>query len=171
MKMQRLFLIPAMLFVLCAHAARAGDCESTASTDRFDINNDGTVTEIETGLTWMRCAVGQQWDGATCKGQAQAMSWQEANNYVAELNQIGSTAHKDWRLPNLNELATISELRCGPPRINRVVFPNAGENVFWTKNITPGNSQYAYTLSFGETGVDSSALSAAHYVRLVRGRN
>jgi hypothetical protein len=60
MIMQRLFFILVMLIILSAHASWAGDCESVASTDRFDINNDGTVTEIETGLTWMRCAVGQK---------------------------------------------------------------------------------------------------------------
>ncbi|MCG6970977.1 MAG: DUF1566 domain-containing protein [Gammaproteobacteria bacterium] len=68
-------------------------------------------------------------------------------------------------------MATISELRCGPPRINRVVFPNTGADVFWSKTVTPGNKQFVYTFSSGETGVDSSIKTAAHYIRLVRGRD
>jgi hypothetical protein len=161
-----------MLAVLHARAAGAGDCESAASINRYDINGNGTVTEIQTGLTWMRCAVGQQWDGKTCVGAANALGWQEANDYVADLNQKGGFAsHTDWRVPNLNELATISELRCGPPRINSVVFPHTEAKEFWTKNNTPKNADYAYTFNFGKEGVDSSAKSAAHFVRLVRGRD
>jgi hypothetical protein len=170
MKIRGLPLILLMLSFLEAGAAGAVDCERAASSDRFDVDDNGTVTEFQTGLTWMRCAVGQTWDGTTCKGGPKALSWQQANDYIADLNKNGGYAtHSDWRLPKLNELATISELRCGPPRINRTVFPSTGADVFWSKTVTPGNKQYVYTFSFGETVVDSSIKTSAHYIRLVRG--
>jgi hypothetical protein len=87
MKMHVLSLIALIMFIFTTRMAGAGDCESATSTNRFDINNNGTITEIDTGLKWMRCAVGQQWDGTTCLGQAEAMSWREANDYIADLNK------------------------------------------------------------------------------------
>jgi hypothetical protein len=88
------------------------------------------------------------------------------------LNKNGGYAsHSDWRLPKLNELATISELRCGPPRINLGVFPHTRAEVYWTHNSPRGNKQHAYTFSFGNEGVATEAKSATHFVRLVRGRD
>lgn len=171
MKMHQWLLYLVVLFVFSS-AAMGSDCQTAASTDRFDTDANGTVTEMLTGLTWMRCALGQQWDGTTCKGAAIILSWPQAEDYIEQLNNNGGYASfTDWRMPKLNELATISELRCGPPRINTMVFPNAQPEAFWTKNATPGNAQYAYIFSFGNIGVDSSPKTAAHYVRLVRGRD
>lgn len=172
MKTYLLQLASCLLLLCITQGVWANGCETPASTERFDTNGDGTVTEIQTGLTWMRCAVGQQWDGVTCKGQAKSLSWFEANKYVDEHNKQGGFAsHADWRLPKLNEIATISERRCGPPRINLAVFPNTAPQIFWTNNNTPDNAEYAYTFSFGAQGVDSSAKASSHYVRLVRGRD
>ncbi|MDP2902572.1 MAG: hypothetical protein Q8N96_05635 [Methylovulum sp.] len=42
----------------------------TTPTSDFTDNNDGTVTHKTTGLTWMRCAMGQTWTGAACTGTA-----------------------------------------------------------------------------------------------------
>lgn len=169
----RLIVAPLpILLLLTAVTAGAAECETEQSTARFDVNNDGTVTEIQSGLTWMRCSIGQSWDGTTCNGKAKVLNWEEATNYVADLNKNGGYAsHSDWRLPKLNELATISELRCGPPRINLAVFPHTRSEVYWTSNTTRGNDQHAYTFSFGNEGVATAVKSATHLVRLVRGRD
>ncbi len=37
---------------------------------RYRDNGDGTVTDVETGLQWMRCSLGQKWKGSTCVGEA-----------------------------------------------------------------------------------------------------
>jgi hypothetical protein len=50
------------------------------------------VTEFQTGLMWMRCAIGQTWDGATRKGHTNALNWQQAIDYVADLNKNGGYA-------------------------------------------------------------------------------
>ena len=36
----------------------------------YSVNGDGTVTDASTGLTWMRCSVGQDLTSSTCSGIA-----------------------------------------------------------------------------------------------------
>ncbi len=68
----------------------------------FVPQGDGTVLDKRTGLTWMRCNLGQRWNGSTCSGKAKKYKWEEAKN------ACGSYAGKnDWRLPSLWELETL----------------------------------------------------------------
>lgn len=36
------------------------------------------VRDLYTQLIWQRCSVGQQWNGSTCTGQVQTLSWVDA---------------------------------------------------------------------------------------------
>ncbi len=42
---------------------------SSLPSARFQDNGDGTVTDVESKLMWMRCASGQQWLGKRCVGR------------------------------------------------------------------------------------------------------
>ncbi len=53
--------------MLCLQAVKAAP---TTPTSDFIDNKDGTVTHRTTGLTWMRCALGQMWTGLSCSGAA-----------------------------------------------------------------------------------------------------
>ena len=69
-------------------------------TERYLDNGDGTVTDPETGLQWMRCSLGQTWNGGNCLGEAQSYTWDEAMTSADELNQGGGYAgYRDWRMP------------------------------------------------------------------------
>ncbi len=70
-------LITALSIVLASQAAMAAqecstDFAKTAPNTRYTYSDKGTVTDLKTGLTWMRCAVGENWDTAnkTCTGAA-----------------------------------------------------------------------------------------------------
>lgn len=63
----------------------------------FTDTGDGTVKDSETGLVWMRCSMGQTWNGTTCTGTATAF---DSNKIKAFQLNDGS----DWRLPNEVEL-------------------------------------------------------------------
>jgi len=93
----------------------------TSPTSRFILSNNGTATDLKTGLTWMRCSLGQSWTGSQCTGMVTGFNWQEALD-MAESYTFADKS--DWRLPNVKELASIIEKSCQNPAINEGVFPD-----------------------------------------------
>jgi hypothetical protein len=142
----------------------------SAPTSRFLDNADGTVTDKESKLMWMRCSIGQTWDGRACAGAAEGEAWAEAQAQATELNRRGSLFYADWRLPQLRELATIAERECADPRVNLAVFPGTESRPYWTATSRPGtrDDTSAYALSFGAEGIAYRPKDEAHRVRLVR---
>lgn len=138
--------------------------------DHFFFNNDGTVTELETGLTWMRCSIGQKWNGATCSGEARAFTWQRAVDEKNEIQAHGYAGEHNWRLPQLRELAMIVERECLAPRINLHAFPNTPTGIFWTANRKRGAEGQTYAMDFNRDGIKTLSQNETAYVRLVSGR-
>lgn len=50
----------------------------TSPTARFIDRGNGTVTDRSTGLTWMRCQLGQTWRNQSCSGEPTRLYWQQA---------------------------------------------------------------------------------------------
>lgn len=167
----------AMLGAAAGTAAATGQsCDTTsypmsAPVERFTDNADGTVTDNQSGLMWMRCALGQSWTGTTCTGQPRTYSWHAAQGAAAALNTQGGYAyHADWRMPHIPELAMIVERQCSNPRINLAVFPATPASYFWTATGRRGAGMdaEAYLLSFGAEGAGHNPKDDLHYARLVR---
>ncbi len=140
-------------------------------TSRFADHGDGTVTDTQSGITWMRCAIGQSWTGKACDGQPTALSWQGAQDVAASLDQHnGYAGHTDWRMPRIPELAMIAERQCADPRINLEIFPGTPADIFWTASQRrgAGNEGQAYYLSFGKEGTGGADKAALHFARLMR---
>jgi hypothetical protein len=91
-------------------------------TSQFIQNDNGTVTDNATRLIWMRCSLGQNWDGTTCQGDARQYSWQDALQAAQDENS-NIYGYSDWRLPNIKELTSIVEEACYNPAINLTIFP------------------------------------------------
>jgi Protein of unknown function (DUF1566) len=142
----------------------------SSPTERFDDNGDGTVTDRQSGLMWARCAVGQQWDLGACKGTALRLDWPSAQASAASLNRSGTMFFSDWRLPSLRDLATIAERQCRNPRINLTVFPGTSAVPHWSSTLRPGaaSAASAFTLSFGDEGIEYQSFGQQFGVRLVR---
>jgi hypothetical protein len=75
---------------------------------RFTVTEDAKVggpafRDTATGLVWMRCAVGQEFDAdkAKCLGQFDPLTYQQATEFA---DRIGG----GWRLPTFRELETIT---------------------------------------------------------------
>ena len=159
--------------LLCFSSVWAATCHSerlvsSTPTSRF-ISTDITVTDTQTTLLWMRCAVGQEWIDNTCKGKAQTLDWQHAMAIVDKVNAEGLGGYHDWRMPMVPELASIVERQCFNPRMNIEVFPGPPSKVFWSSMEKMGTKNFAYTLDFGGGAAMASNKEKLGAVRLVRG--
>ena len=137
--------------------------------EQFKDNGDGTLTDNQSKLTWMRCSLGQVWSGTTCVGKPGTYTWESAKVEACKLNEQGGYAgHSDWRVPQIPELAMIVERQCSNPRTNIALFPSTPANYFWTATepADPGN---AYVLSFGDEGAKYKNRGESLSVRLVSG--
>lgn len=141
---------------------------STPSSS-FELHNDGTVTHKDTGLMWMRCALGQSWDGKACKGEHRVFTWAEVAEEVERLNKQGYAGHQDWRYPVIPELASIVERQCSFPRVNEAIFPDTPQVPFWSVMERRGIPEEAYALDFGGGEANPYPKTFKGAARLVRG--
>ncbi len=164
-----LLLLPGLTTALADQRCDTSQHPRSAPTERFTVNGDGTVTDKASGLMWMRCALGQDWNGETCVGEAEDYAWSSTPAAAAAVNASGEHFFSDWRVPGLRDLAMIVERECESPRINLTVFPNTAPAFFWTKSVREEDPQsQAYALSFGPEGVEPHAKTLSHHLRLVR---
>ena len=169
-KMRYLHKILLLLSVVLAQQiAMAQSCNeniiSSTPDERFIDNGDGTVSDKYTGLVWMRCALGQTWDGTTCTGDAVEYTWQQG---LLEAESYNFAASDAWRLPNVNQLKSIVEVACSTPAINQNFFPATPYGGFWTSSPYAHYNDNAWFVSFS-SGYDASVNKGdGYYVRLVR---
>lgn len=139
--------------------------EPTVSPDEFLFFDEGTVIDTSTNLQWMRCSLGQTWNGTTCEGNASQLTWQqalqEAHGYVF-INKGG------WRLPNLKELATITERSCLRPSINTDLFPNTPSDDYWTSTPSVLDPDRAWVVAFFNSSNSIKDKDLFVFARLVR---
>ena len=187
-----------LLLLLGAPAALAEIClpevipPSTPDT-RYDTTlppDDGSgravVQDLRTGLIWMRCTLGQNYDAGTnrCIGDPARYDWAGALQVAQD--------YPGWRLPTIKELQSLVNLQCYGPAINLRIFPDTpGSPIpeyfqstptppavgFWSS--TPfheidGRGEYARAWilqPFLGDATPAPKSNAINYVRLVRDPN
>ncbi|MCP4345059.1 MAG: DUF1566 domain-containing protein [Desulfobacterales bacterium] len=122
------------------------------SNDPTD-NGDGTVTDRTTGLIWQK------------SGSDRVMTFKEAGDYIDGLNSRKYASYKDWRLPTLEELASLLENKKVKERYIDPVFECKGYWYWSSDKMASGRAWLVYFLNglvyWGS--VDSNV-----YVRAVR---
>lgn len=136
---------------------------------RYTLHSNGTVTDTWTGLIWQRCSLGQTWDASsgTCTGNVTTYNWQDAMIQAMFDDLAG---HRDWRLPNIEELRSLVAYD-RHPTINRNVFPNTPTSYwsrYWSSSPDAGTSWYAWGVSFYHGYANDDGRSSGYAVRLVR---
>ncbi|WP_455218675.1 Lcl C-terminal domain-containing protein [Kaarinaea lacus] len=137
-------------------------------TQRYQVNNDGTVSDDKNNLMWMQCSVGQRWSNGQCLGTAQAMTWHRA---LQEANSFRLANYSNWRLPTIYELSRIAELRCQQPAINLALFPGTAPADYWTSTSFANDESLAWRMQFSFAENHTAKKSSSATVRLVRSIN
>jgi hypothetical protein len=114
---------------------------------RFADNDDGTITDNLTGLTWLK-------DGA-CLGP---QTWDGSFDRIAQLNSTPSSlgcrdyvgTYRDWRLPNVNELVSLFHAGTETASwLNGQGFTNVISYYYWSSTTARGIWTLAWYLHFG----------------------
>jgi len=161
----------------CAGSGQDGDKQAgVVWPDTRFISADGSspvtspiVVDTLTGLQWVRDAAAPSY--GQCDGGA--LSWADALTYVACLNFNNYLGHSDWRLPNVNELATLPNRQQtdNSAWLNLQGFTNVGPTYYWTSTTKANNSatsQYAWYVNMYDRSVDNSPKSNQYLVLPVR---
>jgi len=153
---------------------------------RYIAYDNGTAKDTVTGLTWMRCSVGQRWENGTCTGKAKEFNWEQARQQTAIF-----AGHSDWRIPTIEELGTL--VYCSNakgnkftntvpnydgcwehdgdydrPTIVQAVFPHTGWG-YWSGSPYAASSYFAWNVDFNLGSDSYYTRSSSRLVRLVRG--
>ncbi len=145
------------------------------TTQQFAQNNDGTVSDNITNLIWKRCIEGQSSTNCSA-GTAINATWVEALQHVAAVNSdaIAGTqvyqhlGYSDWRLPNVKELASLVDLRCTLPAVDKTLFPNLPVSAHHWTSTPSANNNMAWSIEFTHGQTVPTNKAEQHYIHLVR---
>ena len=162
-------LLISTIFTCVSISTFAQECLSdgleTTPNDNFEAVTTSTLLDTTTDLVWRRCAEGQTWNGSTCSGEAVKYTWQQALKLAHEASNEDLLG---WRLPNVKELATITERDCVRPAINSSLFPATPPDDFWTSTPSADDPDRAWVVAFFNASHSIKEKDRFIYVRLVR---
>jgi hypothetical protein len=137
----------------------------------------GQWRDPKTNMIWMRCSLGQVWNGSTCTGYANQYTWEDANRAVVDFNfEGGFEGHRDWQLPHIEDLATL--INCSGGYMNTydipgkyggtktikekckgqndnfasmdyLIFPNTPIYKYWASTLYDGDNRQSWFVNFG----------------------
>lgn len=165
-----LLLLPCLLF---AEIVAASTCNP--HLQRWKPNSiyadyrDGTIMDMQTGLMWQACSVGQQYRDGQCRGEPQKHNYPVVVEAAATANHgNGSYGYTDWRLPSIAELGTLVEKACHSPAINSEVFPSTGAGWYWSVTVYAVKDRMAWGVDFAVGRSMARERESQGYIRLVR---
>jgi len=123
-----------------------------AFVNDFVDNGDDTVTDRVTGLMWQK------------EGSSEGMTWADAKEYVNQLNSGKFGGYSDWRLPTIEELASlIKSMRAKGTYIDPIFSER--QQFCWSADTF--DTDVAWYVSF-KAGMIRHIYRFFYYVRAVR---
>lgn len=96
---------------------------------------EGMVLDRLTGLVWTQNANLAEFP----------MTWQEALDYIAEMNRDRALGYSDWRLPNRRELRSLMSHQMRKPALPEGhPFSDVFSGWYWTSTTAAINTSYAW---------------------------
>ena len=138
-----------------------------SKSDRFIDNQDGTLTDTQTTLTWF---LEDGW-----QREAKWFTWDEAHDLAIDMNAIKFCSFQDWRIPLEDEIRTlynpevISHDKYEKENHLETVFPPGGQSTVWLKG-EGGSYGSLFDFKNGEVRPLYKSKSGRMSVRLVRGK-
>ncbi len=143
-------------------------CTNLHAGDNRFVTKGHIVVDLERQIEWLRCSVGQRWNGSECSGNIVNLSLDIVPKALEIANeQLGG----GWRLPSKAELKSIVCNECPSPKIDKEIFPNTDNAPYWTGDQSIFNSKFYVSVNF-HTGFSFNRFSPIKElaVRLVRDR-
>ncbi len=126
-------------------------------SNNFTDNDNGTVTDNHTGLLWQNESSDIQ------------RNWEDALTYCEDLTFVG---FDDWRLPNINELMSITDYGLYEPVADIAFFSNIKSSPYWSSTADASFSIKAWHIGFGYGNKHvANGKSGEGYALCVRNRN
>lgn len=115
--------------------------EPTVIQNHFTDNGNGTITDNITNLVWQKVP------------NTNTLNWEDALVYAEGL-ELGNNSN--WRLPNIKEIQSISEVGFNNPSVNTNFFTIYGTKKFWSSTSLPNQITKAWywDTQFGITTYD-----------------
>lgn len=151
--------------IACSGTGQDGEIQAGADwpSPRFVDNQDGTVSDVLTGLVWLR--------DADCFG---AQEWQDALDLTNALMDgtcdlaDGSLA-TEWRLPNVKEMFSLIDLgHSSPAIIIGHPFADVRLAFYWTSTSAVEAPQNAWAVGLASGGSDNGPKSGRFFSWPVR---
>ncbi len=135
--------------------------------ERFIDNNNGTITDQKTGLTWSKK---DSW-----QSDAKWVSWDEAMDHIYHFRDIRFGGTFDWRLPLQDEVLSL----CDPEMVNtdkygnaihlHAAFPSGSLSTIWFHEHFTGDEGYILDLKTKEIRTLNKSKTGRMAVRPVTG--
>lgn len=96
------------------------------------------------------------------------MTWNDAHTYIQQLNAMRYGGYADWRLPTLEELASLLEPMKSPK--NLYLDPGFGTTQLWCWSADPvaSSQEDVWYVSFSSGGIQPHQIEASAFVLAVR---
>ncbi len=159
----------------CAGTGQDAEFQAGAARNYVD-NGDGTITDATTGLMWEKLS-----DDGGLHDTDDVYTWANAfSDKIATLNATNFAGHADWRLPNINELQTLSKYDSSEPSIDGVfktactagcstaTCSCASTAGYWSATTVAAVPSNAWLGGWAHGFMSSRAKSGANKVRAVR---
>jgi hypothetical protein len=121
-RMKNLFKVLSLLLLLVSCAGDYGEGSY--------VLDEEILTDLKSGLMWQRNTP-EVFEGCTKGNNGSLCSWEEAVAYCKNLVLDG---YSDWKIPTVNELATLVENDTNPTRIEGLFSQTPPKEFFWAAN-------------------------------------